>query len=277
MRGFFSFLLDMLIPPLCVHCGSAIWVGPSLEGVSLPGGFSLEAISFFDSGPGVLCRDCWLGLEPARDPTPLTAESPGPPVFRLVTPFLTNGNLLSIVRFLKFGEGLQAADPLSWWMAHSLGRHVDLSEDRVLVTPVPLHRRRMRERGYNQAALLARSVAERLDLHYDDRILLRRRHTRSQSRLLDEAKEGNVRGAFGLAGGQAARGRHVVLVDDLVTSGNTARSCIASLLTAAPARVTVLAAGRRKTLSGKRMEGGSSAGASRNRVAGAPQGARGQG
>ena len=249
VRGFLSFLLDMLAPPLCVHCGSEILEAPSLEGVSVPAGWPSAIVSFFDQRQRVLCLDCWLGLEPARNPSPLGLRAPerGEPM--LITPFFTNEVLLSIVRYLKFEGGVQAADSLSWWMAGALRRCGDLSDAPALIIPVPLHGRRRRKRGYNQAALLAGRVAECLGLPFDDRALIRCRHTRSQARLGESARERNVRDAFHLGEKSRVKGRHIVLVDDLVTSGGTIRSCIGSFLPADPCRVTVLAAGRRKRLS----------------------------
>lgn len=249
VRGFISFLLDMLAPPLCVHCGSEIGEEPSLEGAAVQGGWPGALLSFFDHDPGILCRDCWLRLEPARDPPSPDGRAREGRAPALVTPFYTNGVLLSLVRFLKFEGGVPAADPLSWWMASALRRCGGLSGDPAVIVPVPLHPRRRRRRGYDQSALLAAGVADRLGLPVDDRILIRFRATKSQARLGEKARERNVRGAFRLESGVAARGRHVVLVDDLVTSGGTVRSCIESLLPAQPARVTVLAAGRRKTFS----------------------------
>jgi len=249
VRGFLSFLLDMLAPPFCVHCGSEILEGPSLEGVSVPAGWPSAIVSFFDQGHRVLCLDCWLKLEPARNPSLLAVGAPERGAPGLITPFFTNEVLLSLVRFLKFEGGVPAADPLSWWMAGALRRCGKLSVAPTLIVPVPLHGRRRRRRGYNQAALLAGRVAERLGLPCDDRTLIRCRHTRSQARLGEAARERNVRDAFRLGEKSRVRGRHIVLVDDLVTSGGTVRSCIGSLLPADPAGVTVLAAGRRKMLS----------------------------
>jgi ComF family protein len=256
VRGFISFLLDMLAPPLCVHCGSEIREESSLEGVTVPGGWSDAVLSFFDDDKGILCPDCWLRLEPARNPSLPGGQTRKDGVPVLITPFYTNDVLLSLVRFLKFEGGVSAADPLSWWMASALRRCGDLSGDPVIITPVPLHPRRRRRRGYDQAALLAARVADRLGLPFDDRILIRFRPTKSQARLGEKARERNVRNAFRLEESGAVRGSHIVLVDDLVTSGGTVRSCIGSLLPAHPARVTVLAAGRRKMFSYNRIKCG---------------------
>jgi len=242
VRGFLSFLIDALAPPICVHCGTEIAEGPSLEGLSLPAGFPREILSDPDRADGILCLDCLLRLEPADAAgTPGAAERVGPGI---VTPFFTNGVLLSLVRFLKFEGGASAARPMASWMALALrGR---LPDAPALVTPVPLHGRRRRKRGYNQASLLAELLAERLGLPFDDRVLTRWRHTRSQARLDATERDRNVRGAFRLVAEGPVRGRHILLVDDLVTSGGTIRACVETFLPAGPAGVTAVAAGRRK-------------------------------
>lgn len=249
VRGFFSFMIDMLVPPLCVHCGSEIPAETSLMGASIPEGLSPAIFSFLDREPVMLCRDCLLGLDTAPNPCPLSTGAGAPNTIHLVTPFFTNEVLLSVVRFLKFEGGVPAADPLSWWMAWALERCVGPSGGSTLLIPVPLHRRRRRGRGYNQAALLSRRVAGRLGLPCDDRILVRCRHTKSQTRLAEAERDRNVRGAFRIATELSIHGRHVILVDDLVTSGSTVRSCIDAIIPAGPARVTVLAGGRRKACS----------------------------
>jgi ComF family protein len=109
---------------------------------------------------------------------------------------------------------------------------------------VPLHRARRRERGYNQATLLAREVAGRLGLEVEPGMLTRPRGTRSQSTLEPEERAANVAGAFRLERPGLAEGRDIVLVDDLVTTGETSRACLASLREGAPASVAVLCAGR---------------------------------
>ena len=137
---------------------------------------------------------------------------------------------------------------LGWWMAAALGDHLGTSAardslDRVLV-PVPLHPLREKSRGYNQAALLAREVAGRLGLDVDPRILRRIRNTKAQSTLESGARAANVEGAFALARSDLANARNIILVDDLVTTGETVLACAAALQEGSPSSVAVLSAGR---------------------------------
>jgi ComF family protein len=248
VRGFLSFLIDLLCPFFCVHCGSGLLEGPSRVGATMPKGWPAWAVSFFhaECDQHVLCRDCWFQLEPAFSEGALRAEWLGNTRVRLITPFYTNEVLLALVRFLKFGGGTPAAGPLSWWMARTLEYCCPELSAEGIVVPVPLHRGRELHRGYNQAALLAKGVASFLGLHYCGRALVRCRRTKSQAKLGDEARARNVRYAFLLTEAPAVAGKDIVLVDDLVTSGETVRWCAEALLSGGVRRLIVLAAGRRK-------------------------------
>src|SRR5690606_16767021 len=116
-----------------------------------------------------------------------------------------------------------------------LGRWIGegLRERRVptpdLIVPVPLHRVRRLERGYNQSERLARGIADILDAEVDDDLLVRRRATRSQTSLDKQARWRNVAEAFALSDPAAVAGRRVLLVDDVITTGATVVAAAAPL------------------------------------------------
>ncbi|RQT10722.1 ComF family protein [Burkholderia contaminans] len=109
-----------------------------------------------------------------------------------------------------------------------------------LVAPVPLSHRRLVARGYNQAWAIARPLARRLGVRADAVLLARIADTAPQSRLDRHARRDNVMAAFAVAGGVA--GRHVALVDDVMTSGATLAAAAHALKAAGAARVTNLVA-----------------------------------
>jgi len=113
----------------------------------------------------------------------------------------------------------------------------------ALVVPVPLHPARLRARGYNQAFLLARAfaVTRRLEL---SPALERLRDTSEQRALGRRARRDNLGGAFDVPRPRHVSGRHILLVDDVLTTGATADACAAALRTAGAFRIDVLTVGR---------------------------------
>jgi ComF family protein len=97
-----------------------------------------------------------------------------------------------------------------------------------VLVPVPLHATRLRERGYNQAALLAREMARRVGLAVDERSLVRQRATASQVDLNVKQRKENVRAAFRCSGNGLV-GKHVLLIDDVCTTGATLEACAMAL------------------------------------------------
>ena len=162
------------------------------------------------TAPALLCPICEVTLEPPRPPTQL-----GFPVF---AGGAHTGALARAVHRLKYRDAAFVARPLGLWLATALPHH--LAVDRVV--PVPLHPRRLAERGYNQAALLARVVARERGLVSDPVALRRVTDTPTQTTLDREARADNVKGAF--AARSDAPGR-VLLVDDVVTTGATLLAC----------------------------------------------------
>lgn len=144
-----------------------------------------------------------------------------------------------LVSAFKFHEALDLADALAARLDDAVSRAGPDGAD--LVLPVPLSAGRLRERGYNQAWELARRVARRQGLPAMPDLLLRLRDTPQQSRLALADRAGNVRGAFCVepARRSALAGRHVALVDDVMTSGATVAAAAQELLRSGAAAVQV--------------------------------------
>jgi ComF family protein len=153
------------------------------------------------------------------------------------------GSLRLVIHALKYHGHRRAAPQLAHalWGAPAVRGLVDPA---VLLVPVPLGKRRRRERGFNQAELMARALAHASGARLAPRALERRRSTPPQTQLSAAARRANVTGAFAARRPARLRGRIVVLVDDVYTTGATARECARTLRAAGAAEVRVVTAAR---------------------------------
>ncbi len=150
------------------------------------------------------------------------------------SPYFYHGPVQRLVVLCKFGGVDAAAEPLARAMADCVrGQTFDA------LVPVPLHPRRLRERGVNQAELLCRLVGKANGVPILP-ALTRARNTKRQSGLRPADREGNVRDAFIAA--KSVKGLRLLLVDDVRTSGSTARACAKALNEAGAAEVSLLTA-----------------------------------
>jgi ComF family protein len=126
----------------------------------------------------------------------------------------------------------------------------DVVEERAAFVPVPLSSKRLKERGYNQSAELARALGTCVDVPVWSDALVRMRHTETQTRLTPGDRLRNVSGAFRVPppARDALRGAHVVLVDDIVTTAATLNACAAALCDGGARIVSFMTFGRAPAL-----------------------------
>jgi ComF family protein len=201
-----ALLTRLLLPPTCCLC-AAPGVEPDVD----------------------LCPVC-------RDLLPRAAGWPEPRlphIRQVLVPFQYAYPMDHLVRALKFrGERAQARI-LGTLLAEAVrDRGCPLPD---LLVPIPLHAARYRSRGFNQAAEIARYAAQRLDLHIAEQALERVIATREQSALSLAGRRRNIRGAFRVVGKLAAV--RVALVDDVLTTGNTASEAARTLRSAGVAEI----------------------------------------
>ncbi len=202
-------LLSRVLPPHCRLCGAPVRQElPLCTGCHRDLPWSRQA-----------CRQCGRQL-----PGPVQAGRCGhcqqnPPAFATTTAALRYQSPVDyLVQRLKFSGELALAPLLAALLSETPGICETPLPERLI--PVPLHRSRLRERGFNQATEIARALGRRLELPVDRRLCRRIRRTGTQSLLPAGSRRHNVRNAFALNG--TPRARHVAIIDDVMTSGHTA-------------------------------------------------------
>lgn len=195
------------------------------------------------------CRTCGRPLG-SFEPAPPPERSPCEPCRRRPPPFayaraaaLYGERVREALFCLKFGGMTAMARPLGDLMAEAGSTAVPVSKIDCLV-PVPLHPSREAERGFNQARLLARRVSRRWGVRVEAKALRRQRSTLSQTDLDAEERRENVKGAFALRRPAVIAERHVLLIDDVFTTGATVSECARVLLAGGAAAVGVLTIAR---------------------------------
>lgn len=223
---------DLIAPPVCLACR--------------------EPMTAHDT----LCAGCWSGIDFIRPPLcdklglPLpfatgavslsAAALANPPVWDRARAVAHHSGLMRrLIHDLKFHDRDDLVRLLGGLMTEAGSA---LLSDADLIVPVPLGRLRLLRRRFNQAAVLGRDVARRSGVACDPLSLVRLRATRSQIGLSREQRATNVRGAFGVPEGRRGRieGRHIVLIDDVMTTGATAAAATRALRNAGAETVSVL-------------------------------------
>lgn len=217
--------LDLLFPANCGGCGKsgARWCMTCQNSVKTLTGIVCEVCGLPQEEPGI-CRACL-----ASRPRFVSLRAWG--VFE--------GPLQSALHKLKYRRDLSMGDALAAGMMEfvkNLNWNVDL------IVPIPLGKQRIRERGYNQVAMIAKPLAMGLGLQYSEKALWRQKETRSQVGLSREERHKNVHDAFQADPG--VKGRSILVMDDVSTTGSTLSSSADAFYAAGAEHVFALTVAR---------------------------------
>lgn len=237
-RGWGEVLADVLFSRNCAGCGRPM-----------------------DDEPGAYCWECRAELPAVAVPycrrcgDPAAGEASGDydcaacarkePAFDWARSAMHyRGAVQRAVRDFKYHAALWMQEEFAEWLAALWGTCPEDRRGATAVVPVPMHWRRLRTRGYNQARLVAESFARRVGLPCRARWLRRARPTPTQTRLSARGRAENVRGCFETGRWAPLEGARVVLVDDVMTTGATLDECARTLKRAGAAWVAALTVAR---------------------------------
>ena len=231
MISFWSRLLDLISPRLCVVCGNRLAV--TEEVVCSKCYLHLPRTDFgHDLYENVMAKLFWgqIKLEKA---TALFYYEP-------------HAETVQILYEMKYKNHPEIGVVMGRMMAKELMKS-GLFEDIDALVPVPLAKKREYERGYNQSLELAKGVSEVTHLPIADQVVRRTKFVDSQTHRGRWERSENVEGVFELVDGDSLNGKHVLLIDDVVTTGATIIACAQEMQKASNVRISVLALGFAKS------------------------------
>lgn len=217
-------LWRVLMPQFCIHCGEPL-VGDEQ-----------------DLCTACLTQTAWLTTDTAENNTieqRLAGLIPFEAAAALMA-FKKDSVVQSIVHHIKYYHNTRLATQYGRMMGEMLlssGRFADID----CLVPVPLHPVKHLRRGYNQSQLLCEAIASVMHLPIEHHCLYRRHYTKSQTRKNHQERQDNMQGVFALHHPSRLAGKHILLVDDIVTTGATTTACYDALQSIPDLRISVAA------------------------------------
>lgn len=226
-------LLDIFLPPRCHICR-----------VLIPGSGALHICDSCYAGLPVIsppcCSICGVPLQGAGESHPCGRCITTPPPYRAARAALRyEGACRDLIHAFKYRGKSHLRRPLGLLTSQLLADFRQAHQPDLLV-PVPLHRSRLRSRGFNQAVLLAELLAKQWQIPLQRQLLQRTRATIPQMELTRAERLTNLQGAFKVYDSTLISGRRIMLVDDVFTTGSTLAACATTLLQAGCEQVTAV-------------------------------------
>jgi ComF family protein len=235
-------LLDIIYPPRCPLCSR--FLSP-VEKHRPSGHVCDSCVQALIPISRPLCTVCGMPLAASSNPDHPCEDCIRrmPSYDAMRSPYLYTGPLMNAIQRLKYNSEIHLASPLGGLLSE-FARIALPHVEEFMTVPVPLHRHRLRERGFNQSLLLARAVSSDLKIPLDCLSLIRTRDTRSQTGLGRKERRRNVANAFSVTSSAVFKGKKVLLVDDVLTTGYTFNECARALKKSGVLQVICLALAR---------------------------------
>lgn len=220
----FKSLFNLFFPQLCLGCGS-----------------------FIQSNENVICTSC-------RHELPLTnhhLETENEIIKKFygripiefgaaMIYFHKRGIVQELIHNLKYRSHQEIGTMLGQWYAEDL-KNLEIAKNFDVIIPVPLHKKRLKERGYNQVEEFGRALASILAIEYDGTILHRNFHTKTQTKKSFFGRTEIKKDLFDVTFTEAHYNNHFLLIDDVITSGTTIEACAKALLKIPGAKISIVA------------------------------------
>jgi ComF family protein len=220
-QNIFNRFIDIIYPPRCHICQD--FFGKHKPGNQL---ICNTCLAEFAEITSPLCPICSRTFHSLDDEDHWCEEClrKRPRYDAMGAPYKYEGKIMDAIHQLKYGGKTYLVRSLGPLLASFAARWLDGTQD-FLMMPVPLHSKKLRERGFNQSLLLAKAIRPLLGLEIDFLSLRRIKYTQPQTGLRKEQRRKNVRRAFGLGSHANLKGRTVLLIDDVATTTSTLNEC----------------------------------------------------
>ena len=227
LSGLFWTSMDWLYPPRCCNCDNQGAV------------FCMDCFSQIKQITGNTCRKCGYPIGKKQKYCADCMQNP-PPFDQMRSWAVYDGPLKKAIHSLKYQKDLALGSILADPLVELLNKSDWIFD---LVIPVPLSRARLRKRGYNQAALIAWSLAAKMDIQYSNDAVARVRHTETQISLDVNKRFMNLMDAF-YANPAKLKTRNILIIDDVITTGATMQNCTSAIRKAGAEKVYCLSVAR---------------------------------
>ncbi|OCX50743.1 amidophosphoribosyltransferase [Mucilaginibacter sp. PPCGB 2223] len=216
--------IALIFPQLCQACGNNLITGEELICTACQ--YDLPYTNFHQQADNVVARQFWgrIDLQSAY----------------VLLYFSKGGRVQNMMHQLKYRNTPKIGNRLGEIAGKQLVTAACYNDIDIII-PVPLHPRKLKQRGYNQSAQFAEGLAQKLNKPVDTVNLIRLKHTDTQTKKSRFLRYENMKDVFGVCNAEQLAGKHILLVDDIITTGSTLEACGLELLKIPGVRVSVAA------------------------------------